>query len=145
MVVKNRSERLPVPEQIRKGLEEAIRWARGELTLRTTVLVLPDPPPAVSAADVTALRARSEMSQTVFAQLLNVSTKTVQSWEQGTRKPSHAALRLIQVLSQSPHEVFQAAGVPLPQVQDNGAKRRAPVKAAKKDAPTLAKARKQTT
>jgi DNA-binding transcriptional regulator YiaG len=34
------------------------------------------------------------MSQAVFAQVLNVSTKTVQSWVQGQRKPSQAALRL---------------------------------------------------
>ena len=39
---------------IRKGLEEGIRWAKGEITLRTTVLVLPDPPPEFTAAEVTA-------------------------------------------------------------------------------------------
>jgi transcriptional regulator with XRE-family HTH domain len=60
------------------------------------------------------------MSQAVFAQLLNVSTKTVQSWEQGSRKPSQASLRLIQILEQSPESVFQAAGLPLPQ-STNGA------------------------
>jgi transcriptional regulator with XRE-family HTH domain len=52
------------------------------------------------------------MSQSAFARLLNVSTKTVQSWEQGTRKPSQATLRLIQVLGQDPRSVFQAAGLP---------------------------------
>jgi putative transcriptional regulator len=42
------------------------------------------------------------MSQAMFARLLNVSPKTVQSWEHGTRKPSQAALRLIQVFEQNP-------------------------------------------
>jgi putative transcriptional regulator len=52
------------------------------------------------------------MSQAVFAGVLNVSTKTVQSWEQGTRTPSQAALRLIQVFRQDPSRVLQAAGMP---------------------------------
>jgi DNA-binding transcriptional regulator YiaG len=37
------------------------------------------------------------MSKAIFAGMLNLSTKTVQSWEEGVRKPSQAALRLIQV------------------------------------------------
>ena len=40
--MKDTSKRLPVAEQIRKGLEEAIRHARGEITLKTTVVELPD-------------------------------------------------------------------------------------------------------
>ena len=34
-------KRLPVADQIRKGLEEAIRHARGEITLKTTVVPFP--------------------------------------------------------------------------------------------------------
>ena len=43
--------------------------------------------------------------------MLNVSTKTVQSWEHGTRKPSQAALRLIQVFGQNPGAVLRVAGM----------------------------------
>jgi DNA-binding transcriptional regulator YiaG len=42
------------------------------------------------------------MSQAVFARMADVTTKTVQSWEQGQRKPSQAALRLIQVFRKIP-------------------------------------------
>ncbi len=59
--------RLPVAEQIRKGLEEAIRHARGEITLKSTVVELPDPPPEIEAGQVTSLRLESRMSQAVFA------------------------------------------------------------------------------
>ena len=38
------------------------------------------------------------MSQAVFAATLNVSTKTVQAWEQGLRTPSQASARLLQLL-----------------------------------------------
>jgi hypothetical protein len=43
--MKDRPKRLSVADQIRKGLEEAIRHARGEITLKTTTLEWPDPPP----------------------------------------------------------------------------------------------------
>lgn len=51
------------------------------------------------------------MSQDLFARVLNMSTKTIQSWEDGTRKPSQAALRLIQVFLQNPSGVLRAAGM----------------------------------
>ena len=111
-----RRKRLPVAEQIRKGLEEAIRDAKGEITLRTTTLELPERPPQVGAAELTKPRLTSGMSQAVFARLLNVSTKTVQSWEQGQRKPSQAALRLIQVFRHSPAGLLEAAGMTDPMV-----------------------------
>jgi putative transcriptional regulator len=109
--MKNQRKRLPVAEQIRKGLEEAIRHARGEITLKTTTLELPDRPPEVGAAELTKVRLASGMSQAIFARLLNVSTKTVQSWEQGQRRPSQAALRLIQVFRHDPAGLLEAAGM----------------------------------
>ncbi|MCC6154411.1 MAG: hypothetical protein IT367_11665 [Candidatus Hydrogenedentes bacterium] len=45
------------------------------------------------------------MSQTVFAAPLNVSKKTVQSWEQGIRSPSDASLRLLQIIRKRPDVV----------------------------------------
>jgi putative transcriptional regulator len=104
-------KRLPVADQIRKGLEEAIRHAKGEITLKTTTLEMPDPPPEVGAEELTELRNESGMSQAVFARMLNVSTKTIQSWEQGVRKPSQAALRLIQVFRQNPSSLLEVVGM----------------------------------
>jgi hypothetical protein len=43
--------------------------------------------------------------------MLNVSTKTVQSWEQGQRRPSQAALRLIQVFRQDPSGLLEVVGM----------------------------------
>jgi putative transcriptional regulator len=114
--MKDQRKRLPVAEQIRKGLEEAIRHAKGEITLKTTTLEGPDRPPEVGAAELTKLRLASGMSQAVFARLLNVSTKTIQSWEQGQRKPSQAALRLIQVFRHDPAGLLEVAGITGPMV-----------------------------
>ena len=114
--MKDQRKRLPVAEQIRKGLAEAIRHAKGEITLKTTTLEMPDPAPDVGAHELTRLRLESGMSQSVFARLLNVSTKTVQSWEQGQRQPSQAALRLIQVFRHDPAGLFEVAGMTGPTV-----------------------------
>lgn len=55
-----KAKRLPVAEQIRNGLEEAIRHAKGEITLKTTILEMPDPPPNVGGrTDQTAAQERN--------------------------------------------------------------------------------------
>jgi putative transcriptional regulator len=87
-------------ERLKKGLEESLAYSRGELSLKTTTL--PAPPPPASRAKVVALRRKLRMSQSVFAAALNVSTKLVQSWEQGTRKPDRGELRLIEILIKQP-------------------------------------------
>jgi putative transcriptional regulator len=54
-------------------------------------------------------RQKTGLSQTRFAELLGVSVRTLQDWEQGRRKPSKAAMSLIQIAKQRPdvlHEVF---------------------------------------
>jgi putative transcriptional regulator len=104
-------KRLPVAEQIRKGQEEPLLHANGGITLQTTTLETPDRPPEVGAEELTKLRLKNGMSQSVFAQVLNVSTKTVQSWEQGQRKPSQAALRLIQVFRHDPSGLLERVGI----------------------------------
>lgn len=105
-----KSKRKPLNERLKAGLTEAVQFAKGELSLRT--VQVPDPPPEVAAEEVTSLRARTGMSQAVFARVLNVSTKTVQSWEQGERKPSHAALRMLQVFRANPALVIEIVGMP---------------------------------
>jgi len=54
-------------------------------------------------------RQKAGLSQSRFAELLGVSVRTLQDWEQGRRKPSRAAMSLIQIAKQRPdvlHEVF---------------------------------------
>jgi putative transcriptional regulator len=110
-IMKTPRDRKPLFERLKKGMEDAIRHSKGEIALKTTVVELPDPPPTLRAEEVVRLRLDHAMSQADFARLLNVSTKTVQSWEQGTRKPSRAALRLIQIFGKDPDGVLRVAGV----------------------------------
>ena len=107
MIAKKTRKRLF--ERLKTGLEEGIAFASGELSLKT--VEVPDEPPQVDAATLVAIRKRAQMSQAVFAKVLNVSPKTVQSWEQGTRTPSQASLRLIELFSQRPQMVCELVGL----------------------------------
>ncbi len=63
----------------------------------------------VELLPVVEARQKSGLSQSRFAELLGVSVRTLQDWEQGRRKPSRAAISLIQIAKQRPdilHEVF---------------------------------------
>lgn len=92
-------------DRLKAGLEDGIAFARGNLTLRTSNV--PSAPPSLGRAEVLQLRTELRMSQGLFARTLNVSIKTVQSWEQGERRPSRAALRLLQILRNQPEVVAQ--------------------------------------
>lgn len=90
---------------LKQSLDEAVGHARGERhDLRVTTL--PRPPQPMTKTEITALRRKMQCSQAVFARYLNVSVKTVQSWEQGHGKPSGAALKLLSVVKIRPEVVF---------------------------------------
>ena len=85
-------------EDLKEGLEDIITYQKGKKTLRTRFVELPEPPEQYSAKDIKKIRERDNYSQGVFALILNVSTRTIQSWETGARVPSHAALRLLEII-----------------------------------------------
>ena len=75
--------------------------------LRITDVQVPSRLPARSAADVRRLRKTLGLSQAVFAGFLNVPARTVISWENSQRKPSGAALKLLDIVEHYP-EVLTA-------------------------------------
>lgn len=105
----NSRGQMSVFEQIKAGLEDSLAHSRGHLSLVTTQP--PPPPPRLTPRQVAALRKRLRMSQAYFAAVLNVSAKAVQSWEQGIRRPSDAALRILQVIDRRP-DVLREITVP---------------------------------
>ena len=58
---------------------------------------------------VAALREHTGLSQTRFAQLLGVSVRTLQDWEQGRRAPSGAARTLLMVAAKNPRLLREVA------------------------------------
>ena len=85
-------------DDLKEGLEDAISFEKGKVTLRTKSIELPNPPSKYSAKEVKKIRSKWRYSQSIFAMILNVSVKTVRSWESGERTPSHAALRLLELI-----------------------------------------------
>lgn len=104
-------EREPLFSRLKNGLKESIAHAKGEHTLRT--VEVPDAPPEIDAETLAEIRAQVAMSQRVFAQMLNVSAKTLQSWEQGVRRPSDASRRLLQVFCEEPEVLCRIVGLPI--------------------------------
>lgn len=94
---KQRKHNTPA-EKTKRGLAEILAYQQGKITLHTETFEVPEPPKTYKAPDIKRIRARGKYSQGIFAKVLNVSTKTVQSWESGERIPSHAALRLLEIV-----------------------------------------------
>ena len=68
----------------------------------------------VEVPAVTLARMKSGLSQADFANLLGVSVRTLQDWEQGRRQPSGAARTLITIAEQQPKvlkQVFKSLAV----------------------------------
>ena len=85
-----------MPSETRKFqqdlLESVRQMQRGEVA-RSTKVKLP------SAAEA---RMRMGLSQQDFAELLGVSPRTLQDWEQGRREPTGAARMLLKVAVKHP-------------------------------------------
>lgn len=60
-------------------------------------------PEAMSSDQIKTFRQNVlQVSQQVFADLMNVAIQTVHAWEQGSRHPSGTALRLLHMARQKP-------------------------------------------
>lgn len=73
-----------------------------KLTLRTATMPLPAPVKPLSPAQVRSIRRKLNVSQPVFAAMMNIPTVTAASWERGRRKPTGAALRLLDIARRHP-------------------------------------------
>ena len=51
-----------------------------------------------TAREIRALREREEVSQTVFANHLNVTKESVSQWERGEKKPAGTSLKLLSLV-----------------------------------------------
>lgn len=98
-------------QELIAGMMEIIAHQEGKVTLRTTEVEMLAPPPEMSARDVAKIRTKKlNMSQGAFAKLLGVTVRVVQSWEQGEKRPSGAARRLLQIAEKSPEALLAVAG-----------------------------------
>ena len=102
-----------IGDAIIKGMREAIAFERGELPdVKVTRRELPAAPavrrrPGFAGARIARLRDQLRLSQPVFAEALNVSAETVKKWEQDTREPDGAAVRLLELAEDHPEWLLE--------------------------------------
>ena len=63
----------------------------------------------VNVPAVAEIREKMGLSQSRFAELLGVSVRTLQDWEQGRRTPSGAARTLLLVAAKNPQAILEVA------------------------------------
>ena len=94
---------------LKEALEGALAFERGGRgDLKVTRLQAPRPPKAMTPKDIARIRLKLNCSQAVFAMMLNISPKTVQAWEQGSREPGDAALKLLTIAKKHPELLLEA-------------------------------------
>ena len=88
---------------LKEAMEAALAFERGERrNLKVTRIKALGRPKGMSPKDIARIRERLNCSQAVFAMMLNISPKTVQAWEQGSREPGDAALKLLTIAKNHP-------------------------------------------
>ncbi|MCB0000374.1 MAG: helix-turn-helix domain-containing protein [Anaerolineales bacterium] len=90
-----------IGQEILEGIQEVKAFKEGKVKLVTRQLNEPSHPKAI--------RSQLNLSQTAFAELMGVSVRTIQDWEQDRRKPSGPAKSLLRIAEQHP-EVFLEIG-----------------------------------
>ncbi|MEE4349563.1 MAG: helix-turn-helix domain-containing protein [Pacificimonas sp.] len=83
-------------DSIMTGLTEALDHARGrDIGARVSAVSVPE-------VDVTAIRARTGLSQGQFAKSIGVARGTLINWEHGRRRPAGPARVLLAMIAKQP-------------------------------------------
>ena len=85
-------------EKFQADLLQSVKQMRRGQAARKTKVKLP------AAAEA---RAKTGLSQQDFANLLGVSARTLQDWEQGRREPTGAAKTLLRVAASHPRVLLE--------------------------------------
>lgn len=93
-----------VAESIRRGLEEAVAYARDEADPGRYCVHVPE------RIDVKAIRTKLGMTQEEFAGRFGFSVKTLRHWEQEQRVPEGPTRAYLLVIDRDPDAVRKALG-----------------------------------
>ena len=99
-------------EDLKEGLNAAVKHREGKIDLKTTSFVAPEAPPELSNKQIKEIREETlHVSQPIFASFLGVTSAAVKAWEQGTKRPSGSARRLTQIITQDPQLLGRIFGL----------------------------------
>ena len=85
-----------------EAMQELVDYSENKIELKATKLNLTPVCKSISVEEIKETRKKLGMSQSVFAVVLGVSKKTVESWESGRYTPDGAARRLIMIMQTDP-------------------------------------------
>jgi putative transcriptional regulator len=91
-----------VSDSIRRGLEEALAYSKGEADARRFRVHVPQ------RIDVRAIRTKLGLTQEEFAGRFGFSVNTLRHWEQGKRRPEGPTRAYLLVIGHSPRTVEKA-------------------------------------
>jgi len=89
-------------QELIESMQELLDYSEGKIDLRTTKFNISPVCDSISVDEIKKTRKMLGMSQGVFAMVIGVSKKTVESWEAGRYNPDGAARRLITVIQSDP-------------------------------------------
>lgn len=85
-------------------LEELREYVNGNANLRSVIREISITPlKDYSKEEIKRLRVDNNFTQSMFALLLGVSSKSIEAWESGRNKPSGSTIRILQIIEQDPH------------------------------------------
>lgn len=90
------SDILDMAHDMAKDLHEV--GAMDDITMRVIDRICVPEKPSFTVVRIKKIRAKTRMSQPVFAHVLNVAATTVAQWEQGKKSPSGSSARLLDVI-----------------------------------------------
>ena len=93
-------------ERVITSLQSVIDFQNGDTSkcrIRTVKTYNIEPIQEFSKEEIKAIRYKTNLPQTGFAELLGVSSRSVEAWEAGTRKPTGTAKRLFQLIEKDPN------------------------------------------
>ncbi|MGF9693008.1 DNA-binding transcriptional regulator [Rhizobium sp. 0TCS1.26] len=78
-----------------------------DMTMREFDALCLPPLRTYTPQDIKKIRDANKVSQAVFAQFLNVKKITVAAWEQGTKKPSGTAIKILDLVERKGLDVLR--------------------------------------
>ena len=100
---KTRSSILDAVHETARGLHDAN--VMDKVTMREFDRLCLPPVEPLRPEEIRQIREKSQVSQAVFAALLNTSLSTVQKWEIGQKNPTGTALKLLHLVQKNGLEI----------------------------------------
>lgn len=91
-------ENMNFAESLKESLKEAVSHTKGEIRLRTFIRSNIPILPHIQGDEIKKIRESLDCSQSMLAEILGVSKKTIEYWEAGKNVPSGPAQRLLALM-----------------------------------------------